>query len=263
MEPYVADLMLLTFKSITIALGILSFGLLERGWPWVQNLKRRDRLASLQTNLSLALINISLSASTLGLLSPWVLAQPTPGLLRTLNPIAQGLLLSLILDGYLYSWHRLMHSSNWGWRLHAIHHTEPYLNSTSAYRFHSLEVLLSSGPKLLLIWLLGVPGPVVAIYEGLYALGLLFQHSNWALNPHLDRHLSPLIVTPNYHRHHHSQTPTHQHSNYASGLTLWDKLGRTQQNPRSTQKPTIGLLECQTPPSLWGLLSWPWRQDPT
>ena len=63
----------------------------------------------------------------------------------------------IILDLVLYFWHVLSHRISFLWLLHQAHHSEIYLNATSAIRFHIGELILSLGFKALLLWLTGIP----------------------------------------------------------------------------------------------------------
>ncbi len=141
----------------------------------------------------------------------------------------------------MYTWHRLMHSVSWGWRFHQVHHTDASMNISTAYRFHLVEVFLSGIPKLFLIWVFGISPSHLLIYEILYAIELVFHHSNFALPLKIDKCLSDFIVTPNYHRAHHSQSWQETQSNYASFLTIWDKLFKLHYYPQYPDKIKLGL----------------------
>jgi sterol desaturase/sphingolipid hydroxylase (fatty acid hydroxylase superfamily) len=81
----------------------------------------------------------------------------------------------------------------------------------------------------------------VVVYETLYAVQLIFEHSNWKLDRRIDRVLSYFIVTPNYHRLHHSKLLEHSDSNYASFLTIWDWIGRSQAYPEAPEAIHLGV----------------------
>jgi sterol desaturase/sphingolipid hydroxylase (fatty acid hydroxylase superfamily) len=140
----------------------------------------------------------------------------------------------LSLDAYLYFWHRAMHHYDWGWRLHRLHHSDREMNISTTYRFHTLEVVLSQLPKLVLIVGLGMQPQDVLIYECCFALSLIFHHSNWRLATRVDRWLSYLIVTPTLHRCHHSLDRDDQRHNFSSLLSIWDRLfGTLRENAKS------------------------------
>ncbi len=175
-------------------------------------------------NLALGLLNAGLTSLTVVVLLSWIWQQTAwqGYLLALLWPWLRFSLSFLLLDAYMYAWHRLMHTSAWGWQLHQVHHSDRAMNTSTAYRFHAIEVLLSNLPKLFLIWLFGVTPTHLLIYEVIFAAELIFHHSNWALPLQFDRILSYVIVTPNYHRAHHARFLSGMRSNYASLLTIWD-----------------------------------------
>jgi sterol desaturase/sphingolipid hydroxylase (fatty acid hydroxylase superfamily) len=56
---------------------------------------------------------------------------------------------------------------------------------------------------------------------------ILFHHSNVRLPIGLERRLSRFVMTPRLHGIHHSIIEAEAHSNWSSGLTLWDWLHGT------------------------------------
>ena len=50
----------------------------------------------------------------------------------------------LLLDLVVYFQHRLMHISNWLWRLHRVHHCDDDFDVSLAVRFHPLEIARQS-----------------------------------------------------------------------------------------------------------------------
>ncbi len=137
----------------------------------------------------------------------------------------------------------LMHSLPITWQFHQVYHTEISMNTSTACRFHIVEVILSNFHKLFLIWLLGIKPSYLLFYEIFLAIELIFHHSNWAFYWKLDKLFSYIIVTPNLHRLHHSQSFKDTQYNYASILTIWDKLFHTCSYPKYPEKIQLGLTE--------------------
>ena len=230
-------------KVIVVLGSIFSFGLLENLFPFFQYKQRlSDRI---YPNFVLGVLNTIATSLTTVLLLKWVWQQNSwSGLFAGIQtPWLVAILSFLILDGYLYFWHRLMHIWPLAWRFHRVHHTEIEMNVSTAYRFHTLEVIFSNLPKIALIWLLGIKPIYVGIYELLFTIVVVFHHSNWDLTYDIDKWLSYLIVTPNYHRLHHSQIVKETNSNYASLLSVWDKLFKSFQYCRNPQSIQLGLIE--------------------
>lgn len=244
--------------SYIIFASLIVFGILESLFPFF-TFKYRWQ-SRVTTNFVLGIINFTLRIALLSGLATWALTTDNrPGLLRFLHPVTAGILSFLALDICRYGWHILMHKTPIGWRFHRVHHCELTMNISTAYRFHALEVLASNFPIIFLIWLLGIDKITLLIYGGLFAVVEVFQHSNWALSPKVDKFLRYFIITPNHHRVHHSQIVKETDSNYGSLLTIWDRLFGTFCYVRDTETINIGLIEAPKPISIMGLLNLPFR----
>lgn len=64
-------------------------------------------------------------------------------------------LVFLLLDLSFYYWHVANHRFALLWRIHNVHHIDPDLDVTTAFRFHFVEVVLSSGFRAAQIALIG------------------------------------------------------------------------------------------------------------
>ena len=130
----------------------------------------------------------------------------------------------LILDCWIYGWHRLNHVVPFLWRFHEVHHLDENLDASSALRFHFGEVILSSFVRAVFILLLGVPLKSVVVFETLVTVAALFHHSNLKLPDKVDAVLSRIIVTPSLHFVHHHALSGDTDSNYATILSIWDRV---------------------------------------
>lgn len=130
----------------------------------------------------------------------------------------------LILDFLIYWWHRVNHESQFLWRFHEIHHLDGFLDTTTALRFHFVEVLLSASARAVVIILLGMPFFSVIVFEILVLLSALFHHSNLRLGPRTERLLGRLIITPAIHWVHHHAVRRDTDSNYGTIFSFWDPL---------------------------------------
>ena len=130
----------------------------------------------------------------------------------------------VLFDGWMYAWHRANHRIGFLWRFHRMHHTDRELDATSAVRFHPVEIVISTALRLGVLALLGVGLPVLLAYEMVLAPVIQFHHSNVRTPGWLDEALRVLIVSPNMHRVHHSELRAEHDGNYASVLSVWDRL---------------------------------------
>src|SRR5262249_40184645 len=83
----------------------------------------------------------------------------------TLPPGLAVLLAVVLLDFAIYLQHVLFHAVPALWRLHMVHHADLDIDVTTGLRFHTAEILLSMGIKLVVIVLLGAAPLAVLIFE--------------------------------------------------------------------------------------------------
>ncbi len=142
----------------------------------------------------------------------------------------------LLLDCWIYIWHRLNHRIPFLWRFHEVHHLDETLDATTALRFHFGEIILSALVRALVIIILGVPFLTVVIFEVIVTVAALFHHSNVAVPKWLEKPLSFVIVTPSIHFVHHHALRSDMDSNYSTVLSVWDHVFRSRSaNPRTLQ----------------------------
>jgi len=130
----------------------------------------------------------------------------------------------LLLDVVLYGVHRCEHRVALLWRFHALHHSDPDLDLTTALRHHPVEFLLFSTIYWLAALLLAVPAPVTLIHGLAVFATAAVQHGNIRLPKQLERGLQPLVMTTDLHRLHHSLRRDQADANYGAVLSLWDRL---------------------------------------
>lgn len=148
----------------------------------------------------------------------------------------------VLLDAWLYVWHRANHVLPVLWRFHEVHHLDETLDASTALRFHFGEVIGSSLLRAAVIFLLGVPLASVLLFEIVVAMAAIFHHSNVRLPAALERVLAWVIVTPSIHWVHHHAKRADTDSNYATVLSLWDRVfasrsatGRTAEMPMGVE----------------------------
>jgi sterol desaturase/sphingolipid hydroxylase (fatty acid hydroxylase superfamily) len=138
------------------------------------------------------------------------------------------ILLLVLFDFFIYWQHVYSHKWKWLWRFHQVHHFDPELDATSALRFHPIELLISFGFKVVLVFLFSPTAQTVFLFEVILNSLALFNHSNWRLPFHLDTPLSRLIVTPQMHLIHHHQDVQYTDTNFGFCLSIWDQLFKTR-----------------------------------
>ncbi|MBW4548497.1 MAG: sterol desaturase family protein [Symplocastrum torsivum CPER-KK1] len=241
----------------TILGCLVLFSVLENLFPFFTF--KQSWTSRISTNFAIGLLNAAITYLVFAALSKWVFPPiHWSGLFHGIQPHwLVGIISFLLLDIYRYGWHVLMHMSSLGWRFHRVHHTERTMNISTAYRFHFLEVICSNFPRVFLIWLFGINPVCVFIYDVAFAAIQVFQHSNWAVPLNVDKVLTYFIITPNFHRVHHSQIVKETNSNYGSVLSVWDRLFGTFRYIRHPQTIKIGLSEEPRQLNLLDLLTLP------
>ncbi|TAK65028.1 MAG: DUF2934 domain-containing protein [Methylobacter sp.] len=179
---------------------------------------------SYRINIELFVFN-SVLISLLSIPSLLVLAEKYAdnGLLNYIpNPIWKPVLSFLAIDLLLYVLHKASHSFDCLWVFHKVHHNDPYLNVSTAFRIHFLEILIINAMKAMLIIALGIKGSLLFVNEMIITSFTMMHHSNISFRG--EKFLGRVIITPYLHRVHHS-TQRHEHDrNYGAVLSIWDRL---------------------------------------
>jgi sterol desaturase/sphingolipid hydroxylase (fatty acid hydroxylase superfamily) len=144
----------------------------------------------------------------------------------------------VVLDLAIYLQHAMFHGLPILWRLHMMHHSDLDFDVTTGVRFHPIEILLSMGIKMIVVFLVGISALGVLIFEVLLNATSLFNHGNVRLAASIDRVLRFFVVTPEMHRVHHSVIIRETNSNFGFNLPWWDRLFGTYRD-----QPAAGHLE--------------------
>ena len=252
----------LGYTKAAVTVGLLA--LLWAWETWLPFFERRDgRLRHAGRNLAVALLNTVALAVAFSTGIAFVAGRAREqglGLLHVLDLGAPGrLVLALVLlDGWMYLWHRANHTIPLLWRFHRMHHSETVMDVTTATRFHLGEHVGASTFRAGLIPLLGLEVWQLIIYDTVLVGVTMLHHANVSLG-RSDHWLRWLIVTPDMHKVHHSSLRPETDSNYSTVFSLWDRLARTfrmRDDPKTLQ---FGLPEFPNPgwQTVWGMLRTP------
>ena len=216
------------FSSVVIVLGVMAAvaGIETIAPLFAAAPSQRGRRAA---NLGLTVATLALNWGLAAAAGVLALALPLrePGLMTDagLPPAAQIVASVVLLDfsfGYLA--HRAMHWWPMLWRVHRVHHGDPFVDVTTAYRTHPLEVGWRFLFLIVPVWALGIPATAVVTYRLLSAVNAMFEHANLRLWQPLDGVVSLIWVTPNMHKVHHSRVCVETDSNYGNLFSLADRL---------------------------------------
>jgi len=133
----------------------------------------------------------------------------------------------LLMDYTIYLWHVATHKAPWLWRFHLVHHVDLDLDTTTALRFHGIDMAISAPVRAAQVAAIGVSPRALAIWQGWFFFAILFHHSNVRLPERFERILARFVTTPRMHGIHHSAVRGETDSNWSSGFAFWDHLHRT------------------------------------
>ncbi len=228
MEP---ALDLLQQTQAGAALAVLALLLVVEGvHPFVEHFAGgRQRGRHAVRNLMLGGLNAGLVAVLFAGL--WVVAAEWArangfGLLRLVDLPAWAHVVGavLLLDAWTYAWHRLNHVVPFLWRFHRVHHSDTFMDVTTASRFHTGEIVVSSLLRVGVIVAAGATAWEVVLYETLMFEVVQFHHANVGLPARVEAVLNKVIVTPAIHKVHHSRWQPETDSNYSALFSWWDRL---------------------------------------
>jgi sterol desaturase/sphingolipid hydroxylase (fatty acid hydroxylase superfamily) len=223
------------WKAMTAIVVIVSLMIAERLYPVASRPAGGGRvfknfgLAAGNAVLSPLLI-VPLTAAAAAIAPSWRPAALDGGLAILLD--------LLLLDLWIYVWHRASHENRFLWRFHEVHHLDEFLDVSSAVRFHFGEVILSAIARASFVFLLDVALISVLIFDAMVLLAAVFHHSNVKLPKRFEAGLRTVIVTPSHHWVHHHRVRADTDSNYGTVLTIWDRLfGSWSPHDRSADMP--------------------------
>jgi sterol desaturase/sphingolipid hydroxylase (fatty acid hydroxylase superfamily) len=268
MLPPMTPASLLSLKALLTGGALLIFVTWERVWPAAESpllarFGHASRAAWRRLARNLGLFGINLALSPLVVLPITIGAT---GFALGLRPAWwsgwTGLLLDLLLlDFWIYWWHRANHEVPWLWRFHEVHHLDELLDSTTALRFHFGEVLLSALARALVIVLFDLPLSSVLLFETLLLTGTIFHHSDARLPPRLEAALAGVVITPSIHWVHHHARRADTDSNYGTIFSFWDPLFRSKSRTRRWLAMPIG-VEGRREQPLLRLIATPFQRRP-
>ena len=234
---------------IFVVLGFILLSAMEFKRPKMPR-QRKHQINAYRVNLGLFVLN-SLLMSALSIAGLLLALEHFPGrgLLNDMqSPVWKALMSFLLLDFLLYAWHRVCHQFDGLWMFHKVHHSDPYLNVSTAFRIHIAELVFTTLLKTAYIILLGIDKTVVIAYEMVYPLFVMFHHTNITFPG--EKWLGQVIVTPQLHRTHHSIEREQHDSNYGAIFSIWDRLLLS----RKEAEPAAVGIKGETPKTVWGLV---------
>lgn len=245
--------------------GLAFFWLWEDGAPLKpfadERARRRHALVNLGV-LAAVIVVADLAVGTFVLRIGERLLDPPDGLLTPLGlPVAAQIVVAfLVVDLYEYGLHRLAHRWRPLWLLHAVHHSDPHVDMTTAARHHPFETAISLVLRVGIYLVLGLPLWIEVVRIVFVNVLFLLQHANVRC-PRAIEALRVAFVTPAVHRQHHSPDAPLIDRNYGQIFSFWDRVFRTYAEPAADAPPEYGLRTLREPrwQTLGGVLLTPLR----
>jgi sterol desaturase/sphingolipid hydroxylase (fatty acid hydroxylase superfamily) len=215
------------------------------------------RRQDLDLNLRLAVLHLTMD--TVLAVSVFLLARELPGygVLAGWLPANDGSLgivpasvLWLVWVDLIYYWmHRAQHASALLWAAHELHHSDPAMNVTTAWRRHwPTDTIMEAVLVGQAAYLFAPSSHVLMTATIMRSVMVYAIHANTTAS--LGRY-SWAIATPQHHRIHHSIEPQHRDKNFSAAWPVWDILFGTYVAPIPGVYPVTGVIDAPVPASAW------------
>ncbi len=214
-------------RSLILVSGITLFWVLEGVIPLIlfQYHKWKHAGINIFFTITTILVNFCLAFMLLWV-SDWVFLHKIGILYMVDMPLWLFMLLGVmgldLIGAYFVHWAE--HKVRLMWRFHLIHHTDTYVDTTTANRHHPGESIFRFLFTMLAILVMGAPIWVIMLYQSLSVVFSQFNHANISLPAKLDYILSYIIVSPNMHKVHHHYIQPYTDSNYGNIFAIWDRI---------------------------------------
>jgi sterol desaturase/sphingolipid hydroxylase (fatty acid hydroxylase superfamily) len=170
-----------------------------------------------------------------------------------LPDVPKAIVFIALIDGFEYLAHRLYHRYDWLWCFHCIHHSPERLTPLSKFRVHFMDMTLFGTLKAVPMLVLGSLG---VNWMPFLPLMFLQVFSHFDLDVHYGPILGRILVSPRYHRVHHSADPAQNSRNFGIIFSFWDYLFGTAAADLSKPK-AYGNREVQVPDDFFRQLFFP------
>lgn len=213
------------FAWIAPFIGVGIFFFLERYCFKVENKTKRRVSTILSIQVATIFTNLALS---LFFLVPLVFLL-APLQIYSFSKLNVPILISftfsfLFLDLVNYLNHYLHHKVPLLWRFHRLHHSDCKIDSLTTFLHHPFELVSTFFVTIALATIFDVPVIVLITYGLIVGFHAAFTHLNILLPERVAKILNFLVVTPNFHKIHHSTNIKEGNANFGIMFIYWDYL---------------------------------------
>ncbi len=215
-------------RGIILVGGITVFWLIENAFPLFRFQYNKINHAGINLFFTFTTVVVNFVMAFILLLAADFATQQNFGILQWLPHMNSwiytlvGLLLLDLIGAYLV--HFIEHKVRFLWRFHLIHHTDTWIDTTSANRHHPGESVIRFVFTVLGVLIVGSPMWMVFLYQSLSVVFSQFNHANIPLPKKWDKLLSYIIISPDMHKVHHHYKLPYTDSNYGNIFSVWDRI---------------------------------------
>jgi sterol desaturase/sphingolipid hydroxylase (fatty acid hydroxylase superfamily) len=221
------------FKTVLFVGGFLLFSSFQYFFPYIKN--KRKITQRTFTNISFLLLNLLVTAAFVDVVIRYGSTNSTIE-----HTFIYYIFAFLVLDIALYFWHRINHVFPFFWRFHQVHHLDDLLSTSTAFRFHPVEIFFSPLFKVVFIWLFGLPLEIIIVHTAIVNFFSMYEHSNFDLPRWAEKPIGLFFITPNMHKIHHHPTRKNTDSNYGTIFSFWDRFFGSFNNTKHDGKFGVG-----------------------
>jgi sterol desaturase/sphingolipid hydroxylase (fatty acid hydroxylase superfamily) len=156
----------------------------------------------------------------------------------------QILFVILVSDFLVWLSHVVVHKVSSLWAFHAVHHSQEQMNMFTGDRAHPVDILFQQVITCIPLLIFQIPVlpslPIIWVSKGLWQRLI---HANVKVDLGIFNYI---LVSPQFHRIHHSNESCHRDKNFGSFFSIWDHLFGTAYRCTS-EYPTTGITDTAFP----------------
>jgi sterol desaturase/sphingolipid hydroxylase (fatty acid hydroxylase superfamily) len=231
-------------RTLILAGGLLFFWVLEGVIPLFGFRYRKLRHAGLNLFFTFTTLVINFAFAFLVIRASNYGVQHRTGLLYLFPmPLWVFALSGIAVLDLVSAWfiHWLEHQVRWMWKFHLVHHSDTWVDTTTANRHHPGESVFRAVFTLLAVMITGAPVWMVFLYQALSVVLSQFNHANISLPKWMDKVIGWVIVSPDMHKvHHHYKQPLTDR-NYGNIFSFWDRIFGTYASVKDIRSLQYGI----------------------
>lgn len=231
-------------RTLMVAGGILFFWIVESFIPLFNFHYRKFQHAGLNIFFTLTTLIINFAFAYFIVKGSHYTYQHHLGLLNLVKlPLWLYIIAGLMIMDFVSSWliHWMQHKIKWMWKFHLIHHTDTWVDTTTANRHHPVESIFRAFFTFLAVVIAGAPIWLLFMYQSLSVLFSQFNHANISFPKWLDKSLSWIFVSPDMHKVHHHYVQPLTDTNYGNIFSAWDRLFGTYAHVKDSSTLQYGI----------------------